>query len=96
VDHREAVAAADRGGDDTALVAALEALAADLAADGDYERAACILGGTDGLRAGTASGAGRTLALIEEALGTVRLAELIAEGRRLTRTDVIALALAET
>ena len=92
MDNRQAVADAERADDVAALVVALEAVAAELAADGKYERAACILGGTDEL--GGASGTGRTLALIEEALGTVRLAELIAEGRRLTRADVVALAIA--
>jgi hypothetical protein len=94
VDNREAVADADRGDDVPGLVAALEAAAADLAAADEYERAACILGGTDGFRGDIPSGAGRTLALIEEALGTVRLAELIDDGRRLTRADVVALATA--
>ena len=94
MDNREAVAAADRGDDVPALVAAHEAVAADLAAEGEYERAACLLGGTVGLRVDEPSGAGRTMALIEEALGTVRLAELIADGRRLARADVVALALA--
>ncbi len=84
---------ADRADDVPVLVAALEAVAADLADDGNYEKAACILGGTDALRGDAPSGAGRTLALIEEAIGTVRLAELTAEGRHLSRTDVIALAL---
>ena len=94
MDTREAVAAADDADDLPALVAALEARAAALADDGDYERAACVLGGTDGLRGGTSSGAGRTLALVEEAIGTVRLAELITDGRRLSRADVVALAVA--
>ena len=92
MDTREAVAAADRDGDVPALVAALEARAAHLVGEGDYETAACILGGTDGLRGDMPPGAGRTLAIIEEGIGTVRLAELRAEGRRLTRADVVAIA----
>lgn len=79
-----------------ALVAALEDRAAALAADGDYERAACILAATNEFRGDTPSGAGRTLALIEEALGTVRLAELTMEGRKLSRADVVAMAVATT
>jgi hypothetical protein len=94
VDTREEVTVADRVGDLPALVAALEARAAILADEGDYETAACILAGTDQLRGNVPSGAGRTLALIEEAIGTVRLAELTAEGRRLTRADVVAMAAA--
>ncbi|MEY2475028.1 MAG: hypothetical protein QOG87_343 [Actinomycetota bacterium] len=90
------MAAADRADDMPALVAALEAVAADVAADGDYEKAACILGATDGLRGDAPSSAGRTLALIEEAIGTVRLAELTAEGRHMARADIVALALATT
>lgn len=92
MDNREAVAAADRADDMPALIASLEAVAAALADDGDYERAACILGGTDGLREGAATSADRTRALIEEAIGTVRLAELTSEGQRLSRADVVALA----
>ena len=86
--------AADRAGDVAALVAALEARATELAGDGDYERAACILAGTEQLRGDAPSDVGRTLALIEEAIGTVRLAELTAEGRKLTRADVVAMAVA--
>jgi hypothetical protein len=94
VNTREAITAADGAGDVPALVAALEARATELADDGDYEKAACILAATERLRGDAPTGAGRTLALIEEALGTVRLAELTAEGRRLTRADVVALAVA--
>jgi hypothetical protein len=90
------VASADHADDVPALVVALEAVAADLAGDGDYEKAACVLGGTDRLRGDAPSGAGRTLALIEEAIGTVRLAELTAEGRHLERADVVALVLGTT
>jgi hypothetical protein len=89
---RDAVRAADAAGDVPALITALEARAAALVEAGDYERAACILGGTDRLR-GDGAGADRTRALLEEALGTVRLAELTADGRRLDRTEVVALAL---
>ena len=76
-----------------ALVAALEARAAELAADGDYARAACILAGTEQLRGDAPSDAGRTLALIEEAIGDVHLAELTMEGRKLARDDVVAMAI---
>lgn len=93
MDHGEAVAAAERADDVPALIIALEALAAALADGGDYERAACILGGIEALRDGAPSEPARTWAVVEEALGTVRLAEITAEGRRLERAELVRLAL---
>jgi hypothetical protein len=92
VEPREAVEAADRADDTAALVAALELQAAALASDGDYDRAACILAGAEVLGpVGPASD--RTRAIVEEAIGTVRLTELTSEGRHLSRVDLVALAL---
>jgi hypothetical protein len=93
VDHGEAITAAERADDVPALISALEALAAALADQGDYERAACILGGIEALRSAPPAEPVRTWAVVEEALGTVRLAQIIADGRRLERPDLIRLAL---
>lgn len=89
---RDAVAAADGVGDRSAVADAIDALATGLVDGGEYERAARLLGGAEGLRG--RSGAARAHALVEEALGTVRLAELTADGRRLPYAVLLALALA--
>ena len=89
---QRAVAGADGVGDRPALADALDALASALAEAGDYERAARLLGGARAVRGRAA--AGRTHALVEEALGTVRMTELTTEGGRLPYPDLLALALA--
>src|SRR6476659_3107986 len=94
--HRDAVAAADRSGDGPGVADAVEALADVLADEGIYDRAAVLLGGAQALRGeegGPAARDERTLAVVEEALGEVRLAECLAEGRRLSSADVVSLAL---
>jgi hypothetical protein len=88
---RSAVTLADGDGDRSAVADALDALASGLVEAGDYERAARLLGGAEGLRGDP--GAPRAHAVVEEALGTVRLAELTADGRRLPYAVLLALAL---
>ncbi|MEY2567881.1 MAG: hypothetical protein QOE35_2410 [Actinomycetota bacterium] len=98
--HREALAAADRAGKVAAVIDATEALADALADEGAYDRAAVLLGGAEAMRADTGTGEGGTAPLVgdraravaEEALGEVRLAERLAEGRRLSYAEVVALA----
>jgi hypothetical protein len=91
---RTAVAAAHRSGEPVALADAIDALADALADAGEYEKAACLLGGAEALRG--APGAARAHAVVEEALGTVRLAELTAAGARLPYQDLVDLALNPT
>jgi hypothetical protein len=99
--HREALAAADRAGKVAAVIDATEALADALADEGAYDKAALLLGGAEAMRGDRGPRAGGTSALVgdraravvEEALGEVRLAERLAEGRRLSYAAVVALAL---
>ena len=91
--HRDAVAAADRDADVAAVADAVEALADVLADEGIYDRAAVLLGGAQALRDDDRPRDERALAVAEEALGEVRLAERLAEGRRLSYAEVVSLAL---
>src|SRR4051812_23660179 len=91
--HREALAAADRAGDEAQVGEAAEALADALADEGSYDTAALLLGGAEALRgdAGPSPRNERALAIVEEALGEVRLAERLADGRRLSYAELVAL-----
>ena len=87
---RNAVVVADGDGDQAAVADAIDQLAEALAEAGDYDRAARLLGGATALRG--SPGAPRGHAVVEEALGTVRMAELTADGRRLPYAVLLALA----
>lgn len=89
-------------GDSQTVTWVLGALAGTVAEAGEYEYAARLLGGAEDLRAKLdrhfdlprASGVrDRRRALTKEAFGTVRLAELTDEGRRMPYADVITFAL---
>jgi hypothetical protein len=97
---REAVSDADASRDRTGVAAALDPLVAGLAEAGQYDRAARLAGAAEALHDDigvTPVGSDREhgLAIAEEALGSVRLAELIDEGRHLAYEEVVALAAEE-
>jgi hypothetical protein len=97
---REAVSDADASRDRSGVAAALDPLVAGLAEAGRYEQAARLAGAAEALHdelGATPVGQAREhgLAIAEEALGTVRLAELREEGRHLSYEEVVALAAEE-
>jgi hypothetical protein len=90
-------------GDVGRVVSRGEELVGALADAGDYEKAARMAGAVASLREGAqlfelpeqAALRDRGLAMAEEALGTVRLAELLGEGRQLSADELVSLALEE-
>ena len=101
---REALEHVAPTGDSQTVIWVLDTLAGTVAGVGEYEHAARLFGGADGMRAkldrpfdlpGASGVRDRGRALAEEALGTVRLAELTDQGRHMPYADMIAFALGE-